>query len=114
MPCCSALLTSASALLTMFFGCWPSFFAASDSGVLSPQPAQKNAEAAATISARSVLRLVDKPVFPDPGHHLAQPAAHLLDRQLGGLAAARQQRRRARAVLEHELLRVVARLDAAE
>src|SRR6185295_4781458 len=65
-------------------------------------------------SRSSVPRRVDQAVLLDPGHHLAQPRADLFDRQLGGHAPAREQRGRAGAVLEHELLRVLARLDAVQ
>src|SRR6185503_12678191 len=67
-----------------------------------------------TRYATSVLRGIDQAVALDPRHHLAQARAHLLDRQLGGHAPAREQRRRARPVLEHELLGVLARLDAVQ
>src|SRR6266850_1441752 len=62
----------------------------------------------------SVPRRVDQAVLLDPGHHLAQPRADLLDRQLCGHAPPRQQHGRAGAVLEHELLGVLARLDAVQ
>src|SRR5258706_3776191 len=91
-------------------GCSPSLRAAADSGTLSPQPESASARA----KTRSILRLVDKAVLPDPGHHLAQARADFLDRVLGRLAPARQQRRLTGAALEHELLGVLARLDAAE
>src|SRR5690606_33121929 len=64
--------------------------------------------------AHSVLAGVDEAVALDPGHHLAQPLPHLLDRQLRRHAPAREERGRARPVLEHELLGVLARLDAVE
>src|SRR5467141_5452850 len=62
----------------------------------------------------SILRGVDKAVSLDPGHHFAQPRADLLDRQLGGHAPAAEEHRRPRAVFQHELLGVLARLDARE
>src|SRR3982751_4278629 len=61
-----------------------------------------------------VLGLVDQAVLADPRHHLAQPGADLLDRQLRGHATLREQSRRAGAVFEHELLRVLAVLDAVQ
>src|SRR6266571_1114567 len=106
-PCCIRLPTFEETLSTVFFGCWPMRRAASDSGTLSPQAASSN-----SAMKRLILRSVDKAVPPDPGHHFAQPGADLLDRQLGGHAPTRQQRRRAGAILEHEVLRVLARLDA--
>ena len=60
----------------------------------------------------SVARLVDQLVLPDPRHHRAQLLADHLDRVLRRQPAARQQRRRAGAVLEDEVARVLARLDA--
>src|SRR6266850_4009689 len=75
---------------------------------LSPQAASSNA----TTSSASILRRVDKAVPLDPGHHFAQPRADLLDRQLGGHAPAAEEHRRSRAVFQHELLGVLARLDA--
>src|SRR3954464_8264762 len=62
----------------------------------------------------SVPRRVDQAVLLDPRHHLAQPRADLLDRQLRGHAPARQQHRRPGTVLEDELLGVFARLDAVQ
>src|SRR6266850_965933 len=75
---------------------------------LPPQAASSNA----TTSSASILRRVDKAVPLDPGHHFAQPRADLLDRQLGGHAPAAEEHRRSRAVFQHELLGVLARLDA--
>src|SRR3989449_10018023 len=98
-PCCIALPTSVVTRSTSFFGCWPRRLAASDSGTLSPQAASSNA----TTSSASILRRVDKAVPLDPGHHLAQPRADLLDRQLRGHAPVAEERRRSRAVFEHEL-----------
>src|SRR2546428_272715 len=66
----------------------------------------------ATTSSVSILRRVDKAVPLDPGHHLAQPRADLLDRQLRGHAPPAEQGGRAGVVLQHELLGVLARLDA--
>src|SRR4030095_7191347 len=66
---------------------------------------------ATTGCGQLVFRGVCKAVLADPGHHLAQPRADLLDRQLRGHAPAREQRRRAGTVLEHEVLGVLARLD---
>src|SRR5437588_1998690 len=106
--------------------------AASQIGTDHHQPMRKpTASAAATASATKsqpsramsgcgygafipplVLRRVHQPVLADPGHHLAQPRADFLDRQLGGHAPLAQQPRRARAVLEHELLGVLTVLDA--
>src|SRR3954469_13605452 len=60
---------------------------------------------------RSVLRRVDEPVLADPRHHLAQAGAHLLDRQLGSHAPLALQLRRASAVLQDELPRVLAGLN---
>src|SRR3989442_15817599 len=102
-PWCIALPTSVVTRSTIFFGCWPRRLAASDSGTLSPQ--------AATSSA-SILRSVDKTVPFYPGHHFAQPRADLLDRQLRGHAPTAEEHRRPRAVFQHELLGVLARLDA--
>src|SRR5438034_2101209 len=65
-----------------------------------------------SASSASILRRVDKAVLPDPGHHFAQPRANLLDRQLRGHAPPAEQGGRAGAVLQHELLGVLARLDA--
>src|SRR5262245_18164762 len=69
---------------------------------------------ATTGCGQLVFGRVDKAVLADPGHHLAQPRADLLDRQLRGHAPARKQRRRAGAVLGNELLGVLARLDAVQ
>src|SRR5436190_12830839 len=66
----------------------------------------------ATTSSASILRRVDKAVLPDPGHHFAQPRADLLDRQLRSHAPPAEQGGRTGAVLQHELLGVLARLDA--
>src|SRR5205807_8911894 len=107
-PCCIALPTSAVARSTIFFGRWPRRLAASDSGTLSPQAASSNA----MTSSASILRSVDKAVPFYPGHHFAQAGAHLLDRQLGSHAPTAQQRRRSRAVFQHELLGVLDRPDA--
>src|SRR5882762_3771254 len=79
-------------------------------GTLSPQAASSNA----TTSSASILRSVDKTVPLYPGHHFAQPRADLLDRQLRGHAPAAEEHRRPRAVFQHELLGVLARLDARE
>src|SRR5713226_542251 len=106
-PCFIASPTLLETLSTSFFGCWPMRRAASDSGTLSPQAASRT-----TMIRNSILRSIDKAVSPDPGHHFAQPGADLLDRQLGGHAPVRKQRRRPGAVLEHELLGVLAGLDA--
>src|SRR6266513_1519143 len=103
-PCRIALPTSGVTRSTIFFGCWPRRLAASDSGTLSPQAA----------SSASILRSVDKAVPFNPGHHFAQAGAHLLDRQLGCHAPTAEERRRSRAVFQHELLGVLARLDARE
>src|SRR5229473_4384079 len=109
-PCCIALPTSVVTRSTIFFGCWPRRLAASDSGTLSPQAASSNA----TTSSASILRSVDKTVPFYPGHHFAQPRADLLDRQLRGHAPTAEEHRRSRAVFQHELLGVLARLDARE
>src|SRR5712692_7830418 len=106
-PCFIASPTLRETLSMVFFGCWPMRRAASDSGTLSPQPATSN-----SAMKRLILRSVDKAVPFYPGHHFAQPGADLLDRQLGGHAPVRKQRRRPGAVLEHELLGVLAGLDA--
>src|SRR6267378_3078321 len=106
-PCCIALPTSVVTRSTSFFGCWPRRLAASDSGILSPQAARRT-----TAINALVLRSVDKSIPLDPGHHFAQPRADLLDRQLGGHAPAAEEHRRPRAVFQHELLGVLARLDA--
>src|SRR5437879_2378882 len=107
-PCCIALPTSVVTRSTSFFGCWPRRLAASDSGTLSPQAASSNA----TTSSASILRRVDKAAPFYPGHHFAQPRADLLDRQLRGHAPTAEKRRRPGAVFQHELLGVLARLDA--
>src|SRR3989442_804179 len=107
-PCCIALPTAVVTPSTSFFGCLARRLAGSDSGTLSPPAASSHA----TTSSASILRRVDKAVPLDPGHHLAQPRANLLDLQLGGHAPAAEERRRPRAVFEHELLGVLARLDA--
>src|SRR6266849_736212 len=109
-PCCIALPISVVTRSTIFFGCWPRRLAASDSGTLSPQAASSNA----TTSSASILRSVDKTVPFYPGHHFAQPRADLLDRQLRGHAPTAEEHRRPRAVFQHELLGVLARLDARE
>ena len=49
-PCCIRSPTFEETLSTVFIGCWPMRFAASDSGTLSPQPA--------AISAEPALRLI--------------------------------------------------------
>src|SRR5258707_2896962 len=61
-----------------------------------------------------VLRGVDRAFLANPRHHLAQPRPDFLDRQLGGHATLAEQSRRAGAVLEHEVLRVLAVLDAVQ
>src|SRR5687767_6052724 len=91
-PCCIDLFTSTVTLSTVFFGCAPMFLDCS------------GLHAASTRTRRLILGSVDKAVLPDPRHHLAQPRADLLDRQLGRHAALRQQSRRPGAVLQHELL----------
>src|SRR5690348_1442064 len=60
--------------------------------------------------AASVPRLIDELVLPDPRHHRAQLLADDLDRMFRGHPAARHERRRARAIFEDELARVLARL----
>src|SRR5712664_2322558 len=106
-PCCIALPTSVVTRSTIFFGCWPRRLAASDSGILSPQAARRT-----TAINALVFRSVDKSIPLDPGHHFAQAGSYLLDRQLGGDAAPAEQGGRAGAVLQHELLSVLACLDA--
>src|SRR5713101_4252431 len=106
-PCFIASPTLLETLSTSFFGCWPMRRAASDSGTLSPQAATSN-----SAMKRLVLRSVDKAIPFYPGHHFAQPGTDLLDRQLGGHAPVRKQRRRPGAVLENELLGVLAGLNA--
>src|SRR5689334_15187470 len=93
-------------------GFLPTSTAVWDSGVLL-HPMTKNGTTR-TRAKDLIARRVNKAVPPDPGHHLAQPRADLLDRQLGRLAPLGEQRGRAGAVLEHELLRILARLDAPE
>src|SRR5687768_3042850 len=101
-----ALLTSVVTRSIVFFGCAPILRDCS-----SVQPKEKTIKAT-TRYLISILRGVDKAVLPDPRHHLAQPRADLLDRQLGGHAPPAEQARRAGAVLQHELLGVLAVLDA--
>src|SRR6185369_15952051 len=91
--CCIALLTSVVTLSMVCFGRSPTRLEASFSAEKShPDRETTNANAR---KALLVLGSVDKAVPFYPGHHLAQLAADLLDRQLGRHAAARQQRRRA-------------------
>jgi hypothetical protein len=66
----------------------------------------------ARARARTSSGLVDQLVLLDPGHHRAQLLADLLDGVLGGEAAARVERRRPGAVLDDEVARVLAGLDA--
>src|SRR5438045_2261872 len=61
-----------------------------------------------------VLGGIHQAVLANPGHHFAQARADLLDRQLRGHAPLAEQPGRAGAVLEHELLRVLAVLDAVQ
>src|SRR2546430_14405521 len=63
----------------------------------------------ATASSVSILRRVDQTVPLDPGHHLAQPRADLLDRQLPGHAPPAEHGGGGGAVLPHRLLCVAAR-----
>src|SRR3954463_6699990 len=105
--------------------------ASNQNGSDQPQPMKKpTARASATASATNgqpsraitgcgyggfmplVLGGVDEPVLADPRHHLAQPGADLLDRQLGGHAPLAGELRRAGAVLQDELARVLAGLNA--
>src|SRR6266404_4227478 len=105
-PCCIALPTSVVTRSTVCLGILPSSFDRSD----SPHPAKARARMIKT----SIFRSVDKTVPLDPRHHFAQPRADLLDRQLRGHAPAAEEHRRPRAVFQHELLGVLARLDARE
>src|SRR5215470_8900319 len=50
----------------------------------------------------------------DPGHHLAQPRAHLLDRMLGIAAALGEEARTVGLVLQHPFARELSRLDLRE
>src|SRR5579862_5282482 len=59
----------------------------------------------------SVARLVDQLVLLDPRHHRAQPFADDLDLVRSEVAPLRLQHRRARAILQDELARVLAALD---
>src|SRR6266540_500987 len=69
---------------------------------------------ATTVARRSIPARVDKLVLLDPGHHCPQFLPHDFDRMLGGHATAREQGRCAGAILQDEVLRVFARLDASE
>src|SRR6266404_7854349 len=105
-PCCIALPTSVVTRSTVCLGILPSSFDRSD----SPHPAKARTRMIKT----SVFRSVDETVPLDPRHHFAQPRADLLDRQLRGHAPTAEEHRRPRAVFQHELLGVLARLDARE
>src|SRR5213592_3386305 len=79
-------------------------------------PIQPRCGCAALMSTAAPLipRLVHQLVLLDPRHHFPQFAADLLDRVLGGHAPSRQHRRRAGTILEDEVARVLAALDARE
>src|SRR5436190_263906 len=66
------------------------------------------------VARISVARLVDELVALDPRHHRTKLFADLLDRMLRREPAIRVQRRRAGAILEYEILGVVAALDSPE
>src|SRR5689334_6940008 len=63
---------------------------------------------------RSVPARVDELVLLDPGHHGPELFSNDFDRMFGGDASAREQGGRTRAVLENEILCVLAGLDAGE
>src|SRR5205085_10034365 len=105
-PCFIASLILFVTLSIVFLGWLPMFL---DCSGVQAAMASANPKMKMRIL---VLGSVDQPVLADPRHHLAQPRADLLDRQLGGHAPLRQQARRAGAVLQHEVLGVLAILDA--
>src|SRR6478752_2630425 len=62
-------------------------------------------------TAGSVLGLVDQRALLDPGHHVAQLCADVLDRMLGELGAGRLERSLVDLVLEHPVARELPGLD---